>query len=281
MDKIWVTGGSGQLGRSIKDAVGENADFVFTDSKTVNLTDHAAVRAFVCQHNIKSIINCAAYTAVDDAEDVPESAFAVNHLAVKNLAELSKEFGLKLIHMSTDYVFDGEGNVPYKSSDRTNPINVYGNSKREGEKAIVEIAPPNTIIIRTAWVYSKYGKNFVNTMLRLAENNTQLKVVNDQFGAPTSARSIAKVVLEILPQLHNSKPEIFHYTNAGICTWFDFSKEIFKIKGLDIAVIPVSSEQFVTKAKRPKYSVLCNSKISNAFGVVSPEWQQELKDYLS
>jgi dTDP-4-dehydrorhamnose reductase len=209
-------------------------------------------------------VNCAAYTAVDKAEQEAEKAYAINHLAVKNLAKIAKDQNIKLIHISTDYVFDGTAHKPYKESDITNPQSVYGKSKLDGELAMQAINPANSIIIRTSWVYSEFGNNFVKTMLRLGRDRDELNVVGDQIGSPTNARDLAEVILRIIPQLskqdQRTDVEVYHYSNAGVCSWYDFAHAIFETNSIDCKVNSIPSEEYPTEAIRPYYSVWINAK---------------------
>ena len=229
-----VTGGNGQLGSELREIAPNYPDysFLFTDVSDLDITDHKAVNDFIKINNINVIINCAAYTAVDKAESEPELADAINHLAVANFARIAKEKHIKLVHISTDYVFDGTNHKPYLETDSPNPQSVYGKTKLDGELAMQRINPANSIIIRTSWVYSKYGNNFVKTMLHLAETRAEISVVSDQIGSPTNAKDLAVAILNILPQVSNQTLELFHYSNEGICSWYDFAKTIFEIKGL-------------------------------------------------
>ena len=229
MNNILVTGGNGQLGSELKEIAPNYQDynFLFTDVKDLDITNHTAVAAFIESNNITVIINCAAYTAVDKAESEPELADAINHLAVTNFAQIAKDKNIKLIHISTDYVFDGNNHKPYVETDTPNPQSVYGKTKLDGELAMQQINPANSIIIRTSWVYSKFGNNFVKTMLRLAETRDEISVVTDQVGTPTNAADLAKAILNILPQIKNEIVELFHYSNEGVCCWYDFAKTVF------------------------------------------------------
>ena len=256
MNNILVTGGNGQLGSELKE-IAQNFpghSFFFTDVKELDITNHTAVAAFIESNNITIIINCAAYTAVDKAESEPELADAINHLAVANFAQIAKDNNIKLVHISTDYVFDGTNHKPYVETDTPNPQSVYGKTKLNGELAMQQINPANSIIIRTSWVYSKFGNNFVKTMLRLAETRDEISVVVDQIGSPTNAADLAKVILTVLPQIKNETVELFHYSNEGVCSWYDLANAIFEIKGQVIKVIPIDSTQYPTPAERPFYS---------------------------
>ena len=282
MSNILVTGGNGQLGSEIKELSISctNGSFFFTDVSDLDITNYTAVAAFIKTNSIDVIVNCAAYTAVDKAESEPELADAINHLAVKNLAIIARERGAKLIHISTDYVFDGTGHKPYVETDTPNPQSVYGQTKLDGELAMQAINPANSIIIRTSWVYSNFGSNFVKTMLRIGQEHKEISVVSDQIGSPTYACDLAKAILEILPQIKNEQVAIYHYTNSGICSWSDFAKAIFEIKGVEVMVHPILTSQYPTLAKRPQYSVLENSKIKKKFNLNMSYWVDSLKNNL-
>ena len=278
MNNILVTGGNGQLGSELKEITPNFPDynFLFTDVSDLDITVHDKVRAFIESNNITVIINCAAYTAVDKAESEPELSDAINHLAVANFAQIAKEKNIKFIHISTDYVFDGTNHKPYVETDVPNPKSVYGKTKLDGELAMQKINPVNSIIIRTSWVYSKFGNNFVKTMLRLAETRDEISVVSDQIGSPTYALDLANIILNIMPKISNHKVEIFHYSNSGICSWYQFSKIIFEIKKHNIPINKVTSKQFSFKAIRPKYSLLNSSKILSKFELRSVNWKISL-----
>jgi dTDP-4-dehydrorhamnose reductase len=202
----------------------------------------------------------------------------LNHLAVANFSEIAKKNNIKLVHISTDYVFDGTNKKPYKEIDVPNPQSVYGQTKLDGELAMQKINPANSIIIRTSWVYSKFGNNFVKTMLRLAETRDEISVVADQIGSPTNAADLAKAILTILPKISNETLELFHYSNEGVCSWYDFAKAIFEIKEVPIKVNPIKSSDYQTLAFRPFYSVLDKKKIKNIYGVRIPNWRESLKN---
>lgn len=278
---ILVTGANGQLGSELRElAGGYEYNFYFTDRETLDITNQATVTNFIEANNIDTFINCAAYTAVDKAESDEEMADAVNHLAVKNLATISQAKDIKLIHVSTDYVFNGQNFRPYVESDPTVPNGVYGKTKLEGEQALQTINPKNSIIIRTSWVYSSYGANFVKTMLRLGKEKESLGVIFDQVGTPTYARDLAKAILEIIPKLNNENVEIYHYSNEGVLSWYDFAKEIMKMAKLPCQINPIETFQYPTPAKRPHYSLLNKSKIKKDFGIVIPYWKDGLDDCL-
>ena len=278
MNNILVTGGQGQLGSELRKITPNYPDynFFFTDVKQLDITNHTAVKEFIEINNINVIINCAAYTAVDKAEYEPELADAINHLAAENFAKIAKQNKIKLIHISTDYVFDGKNYKPYVETDTPSPKSVYGQTKLDGELAMQHINPANSIIIRTSWVYSKFGNNFVKTMLRLAETRNEISVVADQIGSPTNAGDLAKAILKILPEIKNETVEVFHYSNEGVCSWYDFAKAIFEIKKIDVILNPIESIQFPTPAKRPYYSMLNKKKIKEKYSLFIPYWRESL-----
>ncbi|MGV8947593.1 MAG: dTDP-4-dehydrorhamnose reductase [Lutibacter sp.] len=277
--KVLITGSKGQLGMELRSLETEfpDVDFFFTDKSNLNIVDFEEVEQFISKNKIEVIVNCAAYTHVDKAEDEPEIANEVNHLAVKNLGLIAKKYQLKLIHISTDYVFDGDSNIPYSENEATNPQNVYGSTKLKGELALLEINPKNSMIIRTSWVYSEFGHNFVKTMLRLGAEKEQISVVSDQIGSPTYAKDLAKVILQIIPSINNKDLQIYHYANEGQCSWFQFASAIMKIAQQNCQVLPINSSEFKTKAKRPKFSLLNTEKIKEAFQLEIPMWEDSLK----
>ena len=282
MNNILVTGSNGQLGSELRVLAQKYPayNFHFTDYKALDITNHSAVKAFVKEAHISVIINCAAYTAVDKAESDLEMSTKLNHLAVENFGKIAKESNIQLIHISTDYVFDGTNYMPYTEEDKTNPQSVYGSTKLAGEKALQQINPANSIIIRTSWVYSSFGNNFVKTMLRLANERTELGVIVDQIGTPTYARDLAKVLLEIIPKLNNNNLELYHFSNKGVCSWYDFAKAIFDLKEVDRKVNAIETSQYPTAAKRPFYSLLNKNKIENSFQIEIPNWRASLKECL-
>ena len=282
MNNVLVTGGNGQLGSELKEIAPNYKDcnFYFTDVKDLDITNHSIVKKFVEHNKINYIINCAAYTAVDKAEIEYKLSDAINHLAVANFAKLAKEYSIKLIHISTDYVFDGTSYKPYIETDVPNPQSVYGQTKLYGEKAIQRINPQNTIIIRTSWVYSIYGNNFVKTMLRLAKERDEISVVSDQIGSPTNAADLAQAILTILPKINNKSVELFHYSNEGVCSWFDFANAIFMLSHLEIKVNPIATHKYPTPAKRPHYSVLSKNKIKEAYQIEIPFWKDSLSNVI-
>ena len=282
MNNILVTGSKGQLGSEIRELsiLYTDYNFFFKGSVDLNITDFRKVNSFIGDQNIDIIINCAAYTAVDNAESNYELANKINNLAVKNLAEIAKERNVKLIHISTDYVFDGNSNKPYLESDIANPKSVYGRTKLLGEKAILKISPNNSIIIRTSWMYSNYGNSFVSTILNLAKSKTNLNIVYDQVGTPTLAKDLAKVILNILKDINNKKVEIYHFSNLGVCSWYDLAQAIFEITKKPIKLKPVRSSEYPSKVARPFYSVLDKKKIIEKYKVEIPYWRKSLKEFL-
>ncbi len=283
MFNILVTGSNGQVGSEIKALHGDYPyNFFFTDRSSLDITDAIAVEKFIEANNINAIINCAAYTAVDKAESDEANADAINHLAVKNFALTCKvpsgykAKNIKLIHISTDYVFDGKNYKPYTEDDTTEPNGVYGKTKLDGEKALLHVSPANSIIIRTSWVYSSFGANFVKTMLRLGREKEQLGVIYDQVGTPTYARDLARAILDILPNIQNEKTEIYHYSNEGVLSWYDFAKEIMRMAKLDCQINPIETKEYPTPATRPHYSLLNKSKIKQEFGITIPYWKDSL-----
>mgnify|MGYP006147453827 CR=1 FL=1 len=281
MERILITGANGQLGSEIRHISSTYPyEFLFTDVLDLDITQKKQLQEYVIDHNVTAIVNCAAYTAVDRAESDGYVADQVNHVAVRNLAEVTKDLQLKLIHISTDYVFDGETFRPYQEPDRPNPKNVYGVTKLDGEKSLIDLQVPDSIIIRTSWVYSVYGNNFVKTMLRLGKEKTEINVVNDQIGTPTNARDLARFILDILPNFSTSETEIYNFSNEGVCSWFDFAVCIMEMSFLDCKVNPISSSSYPTPAKRPFYSVLSKLKIKKDFGFQPEHWRVSLSQCL-
>lgn len=278
MERILITGANGQLGSEIRHISSAYPfEFLFTDVLDLDITQKDQVQEFLIQNKVTAIVNCAAYTAVDRAEVEDQVADRVNHIAVRILAEAAKECQLKMIHISTDYVFDGESFRPYREEDAPNPKNIYGATKQEGEYDLINLKVPNSIIIRTSWVYSVYGNNFVKTMLRLGKEKTEISVVNDQVGTPTNARDLAKFILDILPTFSNSETEVYHFSNEGVCSWYDFAVSIMEMSSLTCKVNPIPSSSYPTPAKRPFYSVLSKQKIKKDFGVQPDYWRVSLR----
>lgn len=279
MKKILVTGAGGQLAQCIEDAANHLQNpayrFIFLNREHLDITNRELVETYFFSNTVDCVINCAAYTAVDQAESNVETAFEVNADAVKTLAKESYDCGADFIHISTDYVFNGEGKKPFEEDDLTQPMSVYGKSKLEGERLAMDYNP-NAIIIRTAWVYSQYGHNFLKTMLRLFKEKEEIAVVNDQRGTPTNANDLARAILHIL-QAKDKPAGIYHYTNAGETTWFDFAMKIKELTHATIQINAIPTSAYPTPAKRPNYSVLSTQKIQDTFGVEVPSWEDSLK----
>jgi len=281
--KILVTGANGQLGNELRRLCKNfpGLEFIFTDVDMLDITNPDAVSVFMEASRPAIVVNCAAFTNVDGAEDDLKNARKINALAPQVLAAACAMESAFLIHISTDYVFDGTSTVPYKESDTTNPISAYGSSKLEGEEKISTVFD-DYVIIRTSWMYSEYGNNFMRKIQALARDNKQIEVVNDQFGSPTYARDLANTIIDIIiksilnPQAY--LPGIYHYANQGSCSWFEFAQEIVALSNIDCEIVPVGTEKFPTKAKRPKYSVLDTTKVREAFGLGIPNWRDSLKD---
>lgn len=273
---ILITGANGQLGNSIRRLAPEytGSEFYFTDVDTLDILNKEQIAAFVQDNQIQYIVNCAAYTAVDRAEEDRDVAMRINCDAVRNIAEIAQLYDIKVIHISTDYVFDGEGTRPYKENDHTNPKSVYGATKLAGEISLQEICH-ESVIIRTAWLYSEYGSNFVKTMMRLGTERSELNVVSDQIGTPTYAGDLAMVILTII-NYSTFVPGIYHYSNEGVCSWCDFAAKIMSLAQLDCLVHPISTNEYPTPAKRPAYSVLDKTKIKQIYGITIPEWEISL-----
>lgn len=279
---ILVTGAEGQLGSEIKDLERyySNYKILFVGKSKLDITCRRKLDKFFKSQKIDIIINCAAYTNVVKAESEVDVVEAVNVLAVENLAKLAKKYSIKLIHISTNDVFDGQNTNPYNEVDDTNPVNVYGQSKLDGEKLMVSVNPKNSVIIRTSWVYSKHGNNFVKSMIRLASEKNAIRVVNDQFGTPTSAVDLASLIMKILPDIFSPGVEIYHYSNEGSTSWFEFSKEIFLQLGFKYSVQPVSTSDYGEAVERPTTTVLNKRKIKESFEINIPYWKVSLRTFI-
>lgn len=277
MTTILVTGGDGQLARCIKDVseLYDDLKFIFTNSKSLDVCNLNEIERFFKSNKIDYCINCAAYTAVDKAEDDVKKAYEINASGPKNLALFCKTYKIVLIHISTDFVFDGKKNKPYLETETPNPLNVYGKSKLQGELEIQQILNRH-FIIRTSWLYSEYGNNFIKTMLRLAETRNEISVVNDQMGSPTYAGDLAKVILQLIIS-KTKEYGIYHYSNLGELSWFDFAKAIFEISNKNVNLLPITTADYDTAAKRPNYSVLDKSKIVTKLNISVPSWIDSLK----
>lgn len=280
--KILVTGANGQLGNELRNVLEDKlpGETTYVDIQELDLTDAEAVKKFMQKGEFTHVVNCAAYTAVDRAEEDSALCAAVNIDAVSNLARHAEELGYNIVHISTDYVFDGTAHTPYTEGDKVNPCSQYGSTKRKGETALLALAP-DAVIIRTAWLYSPYGKNFVKTMLKLGKEKGELRVVADQIGTPTYALDLAKAIYTVItaPQW---VPGIFHFTDEGVASWYDFTVAILRIAGIDSCkVMPIATRDYPTAATRPFYSVLDKSKIKATFGIDIPHWEMPLRDCIN
>lgn len=274
--KILVTGANGQLGMELQQAAKDFPlfEFIFTTRGEMPLDDPDAISRFIASVQPQYLVNCAAHTAVDKAESEKELAYLINADAPGVMAQACREHNTQMIHISTDYVFNGNGTEPYKEDDATDPVNLYGASKLKGEAKVMEYHP-SSIIIRTSWVYSEFGKNFVKTMLRLMSDKDQISVVSDQSGTPTYAADLAKAILHIIAS-QQWTPGIYHYSNEGSITWFDFAVAIAETSGSTCRVNPIAASQYPTPAKRPVYSVMDKSRIRETFGITIPGWRDSL-----
>jgi len=274
---ILVTGANGQLGNSLQKIKSRYDDyrFYFTDIDTLDICNKQQLADFVSSNNIGYLLNCAAYTAVDKSEDDRENCKRINRDAVRIIGEVASAGNVKVIHISTDYVFDGTLTRPYRENDTTNPQSFYGQSKLEGEIALQKVCP-DAVIIRTSWLYSEYGENFVQTMLRLGKERTELKVVNDQTGSPTYAEDLAVAMMAMIT--HKSfVPGIYHFANEGVCSWYDFAVKIMELAEFNCRVYPIQTHEYPTRAIRPAYSVLDKGKIKSTFNISIPQWEDSLK----
>jgi dTDP-4-dehydrorhamnose reductase len=287
--RILVIGKTGQLAKSLLcslRAVKSKHNFVFVSRVQIDLINVKSIYAYLDSEAFDVVVNCAAYTAVDNAELEPDIAYAVNCHAVDALSEICSRKKIKFIHISTDYVFDGNSDEPYKEEDKPSPINIYGNSKLYGEKKILRNMPKDAIIIRTSWLYSIYGNNFVNSIINAANSNRKMDVISDQIGAPTFASDLSELILIII-NAYNERfswggSQIYHFSNNGKCSWFDFASEIVSISNIDCDINPISSNQYKKmKAKRPKNSVLSKEKVQSRFDIKIPNWDESLKKCIS
>ncbi len=286
--RVILIGKNGQLGRSIQNIVDKKKyknNFTFVGRDELDLSNDNNIDKYFDDNHFDLIINCAAYTNVDRAEEETALAEQINHLAVLKLSKVANKKKAKLIHISTDYVFDGKNVKPYSEIDKTNPINTYGRTKLSGEEALLKVMPTNAMVIRTSWIYSKYGNNFVNTMLNLGRKKNEINVVTDQIGSPTYADDIANDILKIIDNkkfIKNTMPsEIYHYSNLGEVSWHDFAKEIFKIAKLDCKVLPIKTSSYPTTAKRPLNTILNKDKIVQEFEINLSFWRDSLKKNLT
>lgn len=280
MKTVLVTGANGQLGNSLRALSGRYSSyaFLFTDVDELDICDKEAVRAYVNGNQVDYILNCAAYTAVDKAEDNEALCLRINAGAVRNLGEAASEAGARILHISTDYVFDGTAHIPYVETDPTCPVSVYGRTKLAGEEALLSVCP-DAVIIRTAWLYSEYGRNFVKTMLRLGKEREEISVVFDQIGTPTYAGDLAEAMCKVLEASERGafQPGIYHYSNEGVCSWYDFTVKILQAAGLPCRVKPIESKDYPSPTARPPYSVLNKKKIKAAYDLAIPHWEESLR----
>ncbi len=275
---ILVTGANGQLGNEIRCIVDKypQYNYFFTDVDTLDICNKEAVMQYASANAINYIVNCAAYTAVDKAEDDEALCYAINAQAVQNLGEVAQSIGAKILHVSTDYVFDGTAHIPYTEDQPVYPTNVYGRSKLAGEQQLMA-ACPDAVIVRTSWLYSTFGNNFVKTMMRLGAERNALNVIFDQIGTPTYAADLAKALLDIITHPEHV-PGIYHYSNEGVCSWYDFTISIHRAAGIDTCqVSPIESSEYVVRTPRPHYSVLNKKKIKQTYQVQVPHWETSLK----
>lgn len=278
---ILITGSNGQLGNEIQIVAKVSKDkYIFTDIAELDITNLSAIRQMVADNNVDVIVNCAAYTNVDKAEDDEKIANLLNNIAVGYLASVAKEFGATLIHISTDYVFDGSAHFPYTEEHPTTPIGVYGKTKLDGEHSVID-SGCNYIIIRTSWLYSQWGNNFVKTMQRLTDERNTLNVIFDQIGTPTYAVDLANAIEAIISSSQLDQKGIYHFSNEGVCSWYDFAEMICKMSGNKCNINPIHSSEFPGKATRPHYSVLDKTKFKDTFSLSIPYWVDSLKICIS
>ncbi len=278
--KILVTGADGQLGQEFKNNVSSpNNKFYFTDVNELDITKKKEILDYVTIYKIELIINCAAYTNVDDAEISKKQVIKVNVDGVRNLVEVCEEKKLKMIHFSTDYVYNSDNLNPIKEDSNINPKNYYGISKRDGER-IIEKSPSDTIIIRISWLYSMYGNNFVKTMIKKGENADKVYVINDQFGCPTYAKDLVNCTLNIIALNKYNKHKVYNFSNENFTNWYEFTKKIFELKKITCEIIPINSDSYNTTAIRPKYSVTDKSRIKDIFNLKIRSWDEALEEFI-
>lgn len=284
MIKILISGAEGQLGRSLKKYIDPLiGEFLFVSRNEFDLCDRNSIRSILSSFKADYIINCAAYTAVDKAEENSSKAFEVNHQGVVNLIQESSDINSKIIHISTDYVFNGSGNTPYLENDPIDPQSVYGRSKAAGEKALIELAPSRSIIIRTSWLYSEFGHNFLKTILRIASEKETINVVDDQLGSPTYASDLAKAIILLIKKkiVFEQASSVLHFSNSGQCSWYEFAKEIVHNSSFKCEVKAVPSSEYKTLAKRPHYSVLNCNKIQSVLNLEIRNWKDALNECMT
>jgi len=277
MNTILITGSHGQLGNEMQQAAKSFPAFnyLYTDIEDLDICDRAALNAFVKANKVNIIVNCAAYTAVDKAEDDVELCYKINSDAVRNIGEVASENNLKVVQISTDYVFDGTNHIPYTEDQPVCPDTVYGKSKLAGEQALMASCK-DAVIIRTAWLYSSFGNNFVKTMIKLGTERDSLNVIFDQIGSPTYAADLAHAILKVLSH-ETFVPGIYHFSDEGVCSWYDFTKTIHRIAGITCDVHPIETKDYPARTPRPHYSVLNKAKIKSTYGIVIPHWEESLE----
>ena len=274
---ILVTGSNGQLGNEIRvaSAAFTNFNYIFTDVAELDICNKQALESFVVENDVDAILNCAAYTAVDKAEDDVDLCYRINRDAVRNIAEVALAHDLKVVHVSTDYVFDGTSHFPLTEDMPTAALGVYGKSKLAGENELITICP-SAVVIRTSWLYSSFGGNFVKTMIKLGTERDALNVIFDQVGTPTYAADLAVAILKVL-SAEKFVSGLYHYSNEGVCSWYDFTKKIHKLAGVTCTVKPIETKEYPTRTPRPHYSVLNKSKIKATYGIEIPYWEDSLE----
>ncbi len=277
MQTILITGCHGQLGNEMQKAAKGFPTFryIYTDVEELNICDKNALNNFVVLNNVNIIVNCAAYTAVDKAEDDKELCYQINRDAVRNIGEVANENNLKVVHVSTDYVFDGTNYLPYTEDMPVCPATIYGKSKLEGEQALLESCN-QAVIIRTSWLYSTFGNNFVKTMIKLGIERDALNVIFDQVGTPTYAADLADTILNILSH-ENFVSGIYHFSNEGVCSWYDFTKTIHRLANINCEVRPIETKNYPARTPRPHFSVINKAKIKSTYGIIIPHWEESLK----
>ena len=283
MLNILIAGSNGQVGLELQllHKKYKNFNWFFTDRSTLDITSKSVLELFLKKVAIDVIVNCAAFTNVELAEDNVELSNLVNNIAVRNLSLLSKKHRIKLIHLSTDAVFDGKSDIPYLEDDVCNPLSIYAKTKHKGERQIISINPMNSIILRTSWIYSKYGNNFLKTMLKALSLQENISVIYDQIGTPTYAKDLAEVIVKMIPNIDNKNVEIYHYSNDGSASWYDFAKEINLTLKEECKINPIKAEEYFSKVCRPHFSVLNKDKIINKFNINIPYWKDSLSNCLN
>lgn len=277
MQTVLVTGSNGQLGNEVQVFASSypQFEFIFTDVEELDICDRKAVEKYFAERKIDVLLNCAAYTAVDKAEEDVELCYRINEKAVGVLGEVAAQYGTKMVHVSTDYVFDGTSYLPYTEDRPVCPATVYGKSKLAGEQLLMDVCPA-VVIVRTSWLYSSFGNNFVKTMIKLGRERDTLNVIFDQVGTPTYAADLADALLQII-SADKFIPGVYHYSNEGVCSWYDFTIAIHQIAGIDCRVLPIESKDYPAKTPRPHYSVLNKKKIKSNYNIQIPHWEDGLR----